>query len=70
MKSAMFHYRTADFKTAMGPRPFFCVGFSVQDKHGKDKDQERCYEIITAMTPDGKVLSGQPSYTNQGMQVK
>jgi hypothetical protein len=32
------------------------VEFSVQDKHGKDKQQERCYEMMTVLSPDGKVL--------------
>ena len=68
--SAKFHYRTANFKTVLGPSPFFCVGFTVQDKHGKDKDQERCYEIISVETPDGKTLFGHETHIDQGVKVK
>lgn len=54
--SHQFHYRVDAFKTISGAEPFYCVGFTMQDKRGKDKKQERCYEIMTVLSPDGKVL--------------
>jgi hypothetical protein len=51
-----FHYRLDAFKTLSGAEPFYCVGFSVQDKHGKHKPQERCYKMMTVLSPDGKVI--------------
>ena len=66
-----FHYRTDTFKTIAGPSPFFCVGFTVQDKHGKDKDQERCYEIRFLNSHDGKPIHlGPKSSFDQQIKIK
>jgi hypothetical protein len=41
-----FQYRLANFWTAgVGRGPFFCVGFSKPDAHGKSKEQEACYPL-------------------------
>jgi hypothetical protein len=51
-----FQYRVIIGRSAIGKIPFYCVDFTVTDKHGKEKPQTSCYPIYTATSANGTSL--------------